>query len=84
MKDDDKIGKQLWPVLLDDFVGEIGCVTEHVSEEKEGAIRILGDDFPARSKEKITRGRWARVVDHSNGILGITPLNVWLGSCCCR
>jgi hypothetical protein len=65
------------------LVGEICCVTKPIREGKAGKVGIWGSDFPANSLGEVRRGQWVRVISHSEEALHVTPLNVWLGSCCC-
>ncbi len=64
------------------FIGEVCCVTTPIKEEKVGFVRIWGSEFPAKAESDICRGRWVKVISHTKGVLNVTPLNVWLGSCC--
>jgi len=83
MKEDDKYRKKLCPLLASKLVGEIGCVTENISEQVNGSVRILGKSYNAVSKDDVSRGRWVRVKGVLNEALDVRPLNIWLGSCCC-
>jgi len=69
--------------ILKYVVGEICCVTKTIKCKKAGSVRYFGSDFPAKADSEVRRGRWVRVMDHERGVLKVTPLNVWLGSCCC-
>jgi membrane-bound ClpP family serine protease len=65
------------------LVGEIGCVTKNIAEKKPGLVRILGEDYYASSTHETARGRWVRVISAEDQVLNVSPLNIWLGSCCC-
>ncbi|MFH0861933.1 MAG: hypothetical protein V1875_02780 [Candidatus Altiarchaeota archaeon] len=70
-------------VILHHLVGEVCCVTKTIKARQAGLVRIWGKDFEATGETKIPRGRWVRVIAHSDENLEVVPLNVWLGSCCC-
>ena len=69
--------------ILHHLVGEVCCVTKTIKAKHAGLVRIWGKDFEATGETKIPRGRWVRVTDYTDDKLEVTPLNVWLGSCCC-
>jgi membrane protein implicated in regulation of membrane protease activity len=66
------------------LIGEICCVSKTIQGRRAGHVRHYGCDFPAVSEGAVKKGRWVRVTSACDGIVYVTPLNVWLGSSCCR
>jgi len=64
-------------------VGEVGLVTKNIEELRHGLVRVDGAVYPARCRKEVNRGRWVRVISAGEDSLEVSPLNIWLGSCCC-
>ena len=69
--------------MLARLVGEVGCVTADIKRKDVGLVRVLGSDYPASCRQETSRGRWVRVIAVEDEALEVSPLNIWLGSCCC-